>query len=220
VPDSLGPATLDLYLEWGAPTRDLLTEQREEIVTALGRERHEEAVGHLLNGLLWEVPGLEPIAIADILVAAGDREISYAGRWLGWELADESLALDIAPALDLWRELLSRDLPPTAYAGFGWMAVNPHIPDDDWLTLTDTTVQATAGVIDEPGRVAERATHAPDDPRAARIIAALLAAGPKSWDIQRIGVLGLQVLLEATGDAGAELRERLLGRGFYEALDP
>ena len=217
-PDALGPATLDLYLEWGRPTRDLLSEQRGAIVATLGRERHEEAVQHLLHGLLWKVPGFEPAEIADILTASGQRETSYAGHWLGWGLADDDLDVDIAPALDLWRELLSRGLPAAAYAGFGWMAINPHIAEDDWLALTDATTRATTGSIDEPDRVAERASRSPADPRAARIIAALLADDPEPWDLHRIGELGLQVLPEATGDAATELRERLLERGFYEAL--
>jgi hypothetical protein len=217
-PDALGPATLDLYLEWGRPTRDLLTEQRGAIVAALGRERHEEPVQHLLHGLLWRLPAYEPAEIADILAASGERETSYAGHWLGWGLTDDDLDVDIAPALDLWRELLSCRLQAAAYAGFGWMAINPHIAEDDWLSLTAATTSATAGSIDEPDRVAERASRAPADARAAQLIAALLADDPKPWDLQRIGELGLQVLPHAIGDAATELRERLLERGFYEAL--
>jgi hypothetical protein len=115
--------------------------------------------------------------------------------------------------------LLSRELPAAVYAGFGWMAINPHVADDDWLSLTEATTSATAGAIDEPNRVAERASRAPADPRAARIIAALLADDPKPWDLQRIGEIGLRVLPEATSEAATDLRERLLERGFYEALD-
>jgi hypothetical protein len=219
-PDALGAATVDLYLEWGSPDRDLLVEQRDDIIAALGRERHEEAVQHLLHGLLWKLPGFEPAAMADVLVAAGDRAVSYAGRWLGWGLADADLELDIAPAVALWRELLGRDLPPAAYAGFGWTAINPHLTDDDWLTLTEATARATAGALDEPDRVAERAGRTPADPRTPRIITALLADDPKPWDLQSIGAVGLQVLPAATGATATELREQLLGRGFYEALGP
>jgi hypothetical protein len=218
-PGTLGPATVDLHVEWGAPFRYLLIEQREAIVAALEREHHEDAARHLLHGLLWKVPGFEPAAVADILVAVGDREVSYAGRWLGWELADADLELDIAPALDLWREFLSRPLPRAAYSGFGWMAINPHIDDDDWLTLTEATIRATSGFVDESVDVAERASRAPADPRAARIIAGLLADDPKPWYLQRIGALGLEVLAAATGDTATELRERLVERGFYEALE-
>src|SRR4051794_31668467 len=43
-------------------------------------------------------------------------------------------------------------------------------------------------------------------------------ARPTSWDLQRIGAVGLEVLTATTGDTTDELRERLLERGFHEAL--
>jgi hypothetical protein len=100
------------------------------------------------------------------------------------------------------------------------MAINAHIDDDVWLGLMQTTTTATAGVLDEPNRIAERAAQTPGDPRAASVIAQLLADDPTPWDLQRIGAVGLDVLPSVTDDAAAaDLRERLLERGFNAAID-
>jgi hypothetical protein len=66
------------------------------------------------------------------------------------------------------------------YIGLKWV-VNYH----------DTGRTVTRGAIDEPEQVAERAAQTPSDPRAARIVAQLLAGNPSPWDLQRIGALGL-----------------------------
>jgi hypothetical protein len=99
------------------------------------------------------------------------------------------------------------------------MAVNHHLDNDQWLTLTEDTAVATAGVLDEPYRVAERAGQTPSDRRAAKIVAQLLDDDPAPWDVRRIGEVGLDVLRAATGPPREDLRERLLERGFHPAVD-
>jgi hypothetical protein len=217
-PDDLGEATFDLYLEWGDPYEPMLLEQRDRIIAALAGDHSDDATQHLLHGLLWKLPGYEVETVSDILVQAGTRYVSYAGRWLGRGLA-EAESVDHAPVAALWRELLQRGLDGDAYAGFGWMAVNDHLDNDEWLTLTEDTAVATAGVLDEPYRVAERAGRLPSDPRAAKIVAQLLGDDPAPWDVSRIGDVGLDVLRTATGPPREDLRERLLERGFYAAAD-
>jgi hypothetical protein len=218
-PDRLGPATFDLYLQWGDPFGPLLEDERHRVIGALSGERHEEATQHLLHGLLWGRPGFEVTAVAESVIRAGNAAVSYAGSWLGWALADVD-ELDLAPVTEFWRELLDRDLGPDAYAGFGWMTVNARIDDGEWLGLMAETVTAAAGAVEEPDRVAERAAQTPTDPRAALIIAGLIADDPAPWDLQRIGALGLEVLPAVTdADAAADLRERLLERGFHDAKD-
>jgi hypothetical protein len=217
-PGDLGRATFELYLEWGDPYEPMLLEQRDRIIAALSGDHSDAATQHLLHGLLWKLPGYEVETVCDILVQAGSRHISYGGRWLGRGLA-EAEKIDQTPAAALWRELLERGLDADAYAGFGWMAVNHHLDNEEWLTLTDDTATATAGVVDEPYRVAERAGQTPSDPRAARIIAQLLGDDPAPWDVSRIGEVGLEVLRAATGPPREALRERLLERGFHAAVD-
>jgi len=85
-PDGLGRATLDLYLEWSNPDRNLLIEHRAEIIEALARDQREDAIRHLLHGLLWKVDGYDPAGLAALLATAGDsasplRDTGLAGRW-------------------------------------------------------------------------------------------------------------------------------------------
>jgi hypothetical protein len=143
--------------------------------------------------------------------------VSYAARWLGWALA-ETEEIDTAPVNELWRELLDRRLDAAAYSRFGWMAVNGGLDEDSWLSLMHETAIVTAGRLDKPERVAERAAQSPADPRVAIIIARLLEDDPAPWDLERIGARGLAIL-RTTTDSGAasDLRERLLERGFCDA---
>jgi hypothetical protein len=218
-PDRLGAATFDLYLQWVTPSGPLVEDQRERLISALTGERHEEATHHLLHGLLWRLPDFEAPAIAEILIGAGNAALSYAGQWLGWALSDVE-DLDLAPVIELWRELLDRRLEAEAYRGFGWMALNAHLDDKAWLTLTEETAIATDGALDEPERVAERAARTPSDTRAAVIVTRLLRDDPDPWDLERIGARGLEILRNATdSDVAAELREQLLERGFHDARD-
>lgn len=182
--------------------------------------RREDAIRHLLHGLLWKVDGYDPESLAALLATAGDSAASFAGQWLGWALADVGDEVDLGPVVEFWRNLLDRDLAPDGYLGFGWMAVAPRLSNEDWLTLTEATLSKTKGELEEPERVAERAGRTPGDPRSARILTHLLSGEPKPWDLQRIGAVGLQILPHADGETAPDLRERLLERGFFEARGP
>jgi hypothetical protein len=218
-PNGLGPATVDLYLEWSNPDRNLLIEHRAEIIEALGREQHEDAIRHLLHGLLWQVDGYDPESLAALLATAGESAASFAGHWLGWALAEIGDEADLRPVLEFWRDLLDRDLASDGYLGFGWMAVASRLSDEGWLTLTEATLSKTEGNLEEPERVADRAGRTPSDPRSARILTQLLSGEPKPWDLQHIGAVGLEILPHADDETAPDLRERLLERGFFEARD-
>lgn len=216
-PSGLALATVDLYLEWSNPDRNLLIEHRAETIDALTRDHRDDAIRHLLHGLLWKLEGYDPESVAALLASAGESATSFAGHWLGWALADIGDEADLGPVVEFWRALLVRDLAPAAYLGFGWMAVASHLNNGEWLTLTEETLAKTAGYLEEPERVAERAGRTPTDPRSARILTRLLGGEPKPWDLQRIGAVGLQVLPNANEETAPDLRERLLERGFFEA---
>ena len=116
--------------------------------------------------------------------------------------------------------MLDRRLDAAAYRGLGWMALNDRLDEGSWLTLTHETAIATVGALEKPDSVAERAARSLADSRAAIIIARLLEDDPPPWDLERIGGRGLEVLRTTTdSEAVADLRERLLERGFYDAKD-
>jgi hypothetical protein len=218
-PDDLGPTTFDLYLEWGRAYGPLLEDQRDRVIDALAGDRGEDATRQLLHGLIWRLPAFDAAAVADALIGAGAATVSGAGHWLGWALA-ETDEIDHAPVVELWRELLDRKTDADAYHGFGWTAVNDHIDEETWLALMTETATVSAGNLDEPHRVAERAARSAGDPHAATIIARLLEGEPPLWDVRRIGDLGLEVLRATTDtEAATDLRERLLERSVYEAKD-
>jgi hypothetical protein len=218
-PDDLGEATFHLYLEWGALSRPLLQEQRTRYLQALDGPAAEHARVHILHGMLWGVDGYSPPAVCDALRDAGPDQISEAARWLGWALADAEV--DLAPAVSLWREALTRELPPEAHRGWGWFAGNERLPQDTWLELTLQTLRRTAGDLDEPAHVAERASQSPDDERALVLVATLLEGNAPLWDLDRIGAVGMLLLARgsSSADAREQLRERLLERGFNDAAD-
>jgi hypothetical protein len=99
--------------------------------------------------------GFELVAVADIVIGAGGTAVSDGARWLGRALAD----VDLASVAELWRELLDRRLDANAYVGFGWMAINGHLEEDAWLSLTQETRVRGGRDLDEPDRAAERATN-------------------------------------------------------------
>jgi hypothetical protein len=218
-PNGLGEATFRLYLEWGALSQSLLEEQRIRFLGALDGPAAEHARVHVLHGMLWGVSGYSPQEVCDALTNAGPDELSEGAHWLGWALADSEV--DLGPALELWRVALSRQLPPEAHHGWGWFALNDRLPEETWLDLTLQTVQRTSGDLDEPARVAERASRSRDDERALLLVAALLEGNAPLWDIDRIGTVGLELLAHGSSGNAArqQLRERLLERGFNDAAD-
>ena len=217
--DELGRATLDFYLESGSPYRPFLERLRDEITTAVGRIGDAARI-HLLHGLLWELPGYPPREVLDLLLEQGTDQVSEAGHWLGWALAQAS-DVPLDPAIRFWEAAISRELPAAAYFGWGWWATIDRIDDDQWLGLTEQTLQKGDSNIAEADRVATRAARSPHNPSAPRVVARLLEGNPPTWDLEKIGEAGLQLVKTFTGDTHVwhELQERLLERGFHEAAN-
>jgi hypothetical protein len=210
-------ATVDQFVRYAAPTSAILGEQRDRLFVALARE--EGAVQHVLFGVSWRVPGYEPKAVASALAAAGAEALGTAAHWMGTAFMDVPDDVDATPIADLWRALLNLGLGAEAYKELGWLVINDRIDQEPWLDLMLATATAAGGNVTEPNRVAERAAQSVGDPRAASIITELLGGNPDAWDLSRIGDFGLAILPATTGHHLAELRERLLQRGFYEARD-
>jgi len=220
-PNRLGELTFATYLEWGRPEKTIMTEQRERLIDGLDGSKAEFALRHLLHGLAWGIAGFGPADVADVL--GGYPELfSEAARTLGIELRElEGRSPELDRATALWREALARELPPEAYSGWGWFAINNHLEDSTWLDLTLQTAARENVNLAEPEEIAERAERLMPDPRVLRLVSLLLDADPKAWELEQIGAVGLRLLRSGVGDHEErnELRERLLERGFHDARD-
>lgn len=222
-PEGLGDLTFATYLEWGRPTTELLRDQHDRIAAALVGDTAEFALRHVIQGLFWELPGYAAADVCDLL-ADKPELFSDAARSLALALTEDdenSPGLSPGPALALWREALAAGLPADAFAGWGWFVVADRVDDDDWLKLTLRTAALPSVNLAEPDRIAERAEGMAPDDRVLELLALLLGADPKAWELERIGAVGLRLLRSSTGSpvARGELRERLLERGFNEATE-
>ena len=222
-PEGLGVLTFAIYLEWGRPTAELLRDQRDRIIAALSGDTAEFALRHVLHGLFWELPSYTPAHVRELL--ADDPELfSEAARSLALALTEDdedSSGPPAGPALALWREALEAGLPADAYAGWGSFAFADKVSDDDWLELTLRTAAIPSVNLAEPDQIAERAERMTSDDQVLELLAFLLGAEPKAWELEPIGEVGLRLLRSATGSPSVrrELRERLLERGFNEATE-
>lgn len=221
--ERLGERAFDVYVGWGRPDRVLLEELRGLYERAV-RRGNERALEHLLLGMLWDLPGLSPSEIMRLLLAVGDAAVSAAGRALASMLRGRLDRPVVDRAAAFWDQALSAKRGAAAYQGFGWMANVSAIDDDRWLHLMSRTVAATGGAIEVPQLVADRASQHPDDPRALGLVAALLTTDVPLWHVHRVGGVALELLrssagIDRTEASRAQLRERLLERGYYEARD-
>ncbi len=218
-PADLGEATFAVYLEWGNPSEALLTEQRQRLIDALGGPASEFARRHLLHGLIWGLEDFGPAEICEILADRGGESLSEAAKWLALALEESSEGLELA--LGLWRETLARDLPAETYAGWGWFALNEHVDEETWLELTLRTAERPDVNLAEPEEIAKRVEPLAVDGLALRLLARLLEADPKAWELEGIGAVGLRLLAQGIGSEQErrDLRERLLERGFHDAAD-
>lgn len=217
-PDGLGPATFDVYLEWGSPSRAIFEKDRDRFVGALTRTP-EHARQQILIAMTWGVDGYTPNEIARILAEASPSRVSEAGAWLATTAADVD-DMPLEPAIAFWQAALNAQLPAEAYAGFGWFANVQRLQSETWLELTRRTAATAGGTLEQPRWVARRALGHADDPRSIDIVTHLLAAQLPLWHLTEVGEVGLAMLSQSdptTAEARARLRERLLEREFFEA---
>ena len=221
-PAELGPDTFDQYLEWGAPSAAFLTEHRTLYQAVLDRVP-DQARRHLLHAVIWGLDGYAPAAVLQMLIGAGEDQVSEAVNWLAFG-AFHQPEMPHEHAIEFLRLALDLGLPATIYESIGWLSRVESIDSDTWLDLTLSAVEAAHGQLAQADDIAERAAKHPDDERAIRIVAGLLDADVKLWHLEDIGRAGLQLLnSHDAGDAGAareDLREQLLKREFFDALTP
>ncbi|MBV8958778.1 MAG: hypothetical protein JO087_08425 [Actinobacteria bacterium] len=187
--DDLGAYTFEAYLQRGRPSRELLRRCEDRIWAAISTTP-AAAHAHILHGMLWGVDGYDPATVMDKLAASGvERPVSDAAQWL-WTAATRDPTLDIEPIVKFWEEAITRALSPENYEGFGNFATIDSIDDETWLDLTlKAAILCNTGVA-LPNRVAKRASHWPDDPRALRLVPALLRSKVALWYVYDIGRVG------------------------------
>jgi hypothetical protein len=222
-PEGLGELTFAVYLEWGRPSTELLADQRARIAAALDGEGAEFALRHVIHGLFWELSGYTPADVCDLLAGRPER-FSEAARSLALALGEadgDTPGPPAGPALALWRAALAAGLPAEAYSGWGTFALAEAVDQGDWLELTLHTAALPRVNLAEPDEIAERAEKAPAGDPVLELLGLLLAADPKAWELERIGAVGLRLLRSGSGSTAlrAELRERLLERGFNKAAE-
>jgi hypothetical protein len=220
-PGGLGPRTFDLYLEWGAPTAELLTAHPDLYLAAVERVP-DHARRHLLHAMIWGLDGYDPARVLETLSGAGDGQVQEAIRWLSFGAFHET-DMPLEPAIEFLRLALELRLPAGTYESLGWLSRVERIDSDIWLELTLSGVQAADGQLEPAQDVAERAAKHPGEDRANRIVAGLLDADVKLWHLEDIGRAGLELLdagERSTPAAREELREQLLKREFFDARLP
>jgi hypothetical protein len=218
-PAGLGLDTFNQYLEWGAPTAALLTEYLDLYRAGLDRVP-DHARRHLLHALIWGLDGYDPAAVLEMLIGAGDDQVSEAVSWLAFGLFHQP-EMPHEHAIEFLRLALERDLHASTYESIGWLSRVEGIDRDTWLDLTLSAVEAAHGQLAQADDVAKRAAEHSRDERAIRIVAGLLDADVKLWHLEDIGRAGLQLLNggdSATEAARDDLREQLLKREFFDAL--
>jgi hypothetical protein len=219
----LGRFTFKTFLERGRPSIALLELLQDRIWAALSSQATAAAAeGHILHGLVWKLDGYDPAMVAERLAqSAHEGAISTAAEWL-YRTAVNAPDLEREPTLDFWEAAVDLELPSAEYEGFGYLAVVNGIDDDRWLDLILRTAQTCETGLALPNRVAEQAAEHPDDPRALRIVTALLASRLDVWYIDDIGHVGMKLLHVSKADdedARKKLREQLIEREFFDVRE-
>jgi hypothetical protein len=224
-PDDLGQQTWDLYIAWGSHSAHLLEAFPDRYLDALARQQ-QAALPRILTGILWGVASWADVPqtvqrLADIDPQWVSRGAEELGHSLQTSHDPPSLPVN---AWRYWQAALAATLPSGAFPGFGWYAQITLLDQDDWLTMTEQTLARSGGGLDWADSVARRAAKSTHDPRALRIITALLRHPADPWDILMLVEVGHDLLVDSAGPlqghpARSALRTVLVERGDYRARD-
>jgi hypothetical protein len=224
-PDDLGQQTWDLYIAWGSHSAHLLEAFPDRYLDALARQQ-QAALPRILTGMLWGVTSWADVPqtvqrLADIDPQWVSRGAEELGHSLQTSHDPPSLPVN---AWRYWQAALAATLPSGAYPGFGWYAQITLLDQDDWLTMTEQTLARSGGGLGWADSVARRAAKSTHDPRALRIITALLRHPADPWDILILVEVGHDLLVDSAGPlqghpARSALRTVLVERGDYRARD-
>ena len=207
-------------MQWGVPYIPILAENHDRVADSLTRVP-EFVKPHLLGGMVWRLDHYSAPEIIGLLQSAGEQHIAEAVQWLAL-VAARNEEMPLEPAVEFWREVLNAGFSPSTYYPFGWLVRVGRIDGDTWLDLLLPAAIAARGDLEQPVRIARRAAEHAGDERAIDLLTALLARNSKLWylaDIAEIALRLLQTDTPMTASARDRLRERLIEREFFEALE-
>lgn len=219
-PGELGPATFDLYLKWGAPTKEMLADLHQLYSAAIQRDA-DRAADHVALGYLWNV---EPWRNAEYLLdqlLPRTASVSEVGEFVARATFDS--AESIPSAVTYWEAVLEREVEGEALSGFGWFSMSEPLHDDTWLPLMARTAEQAHGAIEWAGKTAERASEHASNPLALSLITSLLTREADPWEASQVGEAGMRLLRESKGRRDEaprqRLREQLIEMEFFAAED-
>lgn len=222
-PDELGQTTVDIMCKYGRPNPWTYEVARDQILDAVRRDV-ENALGVLMVGMLWEVPGYEPHELASRLVEMGSKYVSAAGEDVARLLrADQVDAGHLVQGVSFWRQALEL-ATDDALSGFGWWAEVAELDQATWESLTRLTAEKAKGALDWGSAVAERVAQHPVSGDGLEIVNQLLRGQVDEWDRLSIAENGVEALTLASPelaetDEYRRLRTTLIERGRFDARD-
>ncbi|WP_177215865.1 hypothetical protein [Actinokineospora terrae] len=224
--DRLGRTTLETTLTYSQPSDWFLQRFRNRLVTA-AREGVDRATTWLLVGMLHQQDGYTGEALIDLL-RSHPPALTSAAEHVASLVNDDNVDQEVLDtAVRFWQLLLDSDrtvVPAQVVRASGRWALVAALPNEIWAHLTHQTLNITAGAIDWPIEVAERARDSRTSVYCTRILYALLANGER-WEQHHVANVAVDTLRLITADNGLidehflRLRTALIERGHHDAED-
>ena len=182
-PDGLGQVTVDQALKWGPPDPWLLENCRQQVRNA-AENNVERALYHLMQAMLWELPGYTIDETIHFVRRTGSL-MSDAGELLGRMLRhDTAEPHQISIAVKFWQAALEATAAADALLGFGWYSEIKTIDTEVWEQMTLQTVKATGGRTSWTHGVATRIASSASTPTGLAILNELIRGQGDDWDRQ------------------------------------
>ena len=211
-PEGLEQVMVDQALKWGRPNPWLLENYREQVRKA-AEDNVERALYHLLQAMLWELPGYT-IDETIYFVRRTARLMSDAGEELGRILRhDTAERRDVAIAVEFWQAALEAATTWEALQGFGWYSEIKSMDTEVWERITLQTLKAASGQTGWTHGVASRVAASPPTRTGLAILNELIRGRGDDWDRQDAAEQASQVVASAQA-----LRETVEYRNLRSAL--
>ena len=211
-PDGLGQVTVDQALKWGPPDPWLLENCRQQVRNAADNNV-ERALYHLMQAMLWELPGYTIDETIHFVRRTGSL-MSDAGELLGRMLRhDTAEPHQISIALRFWQAALAAAAASDALLGFGWYSELKTIDTKVWEQMTLQTLTATGGRTNWTHGVATRIASSAPTRTGLAILNELIRGQGDDWDRRHATEQASQLIASAQA-----LQETVEYRNLRNAL--